>query len=129
MSIVGGYMAAGVFAAFFAFRALPFIRARSMRGKPTPDLSGVLPDTHGRALLYFFSNSCGMCKSMTPVIDRLAEGDPNVVKLDVIKSLDLARRLKVMGTPTTVMVREGKVEKMWVGVKSEAELRRALKEP
>ncbi len=125
----GGYVAAAVFAGFFALRSLPFLRARFMRGKPAPDLSGLLPDTHGQALLYFFSNSCGMCKSMTPVIDRLAQGDPHVVKLDVLKSIDMARRFKVMGTPTTVLVRDGKVEKMWVGVKSEAELRRALEKP
>jgi len=125
---LGGYVAAGVIAVVLTFFGLPFIRARSMHGKPAPDLAGIVPGNHERVLLYFFSHSCGMCKSITPIIDRLAVSHPNVVKIDVVQSLDLARAFGVMGTPTTVLVRDSKVEKMWVGTRSEAQLRRALQD-
>lgn len=97
-----------------------------MRGKPAPDLAGIVTGHQEQALIYFFSDACGMCKPMTPVIDRLSTEHRNVVKLDVARHLELARRFGVMGTPTTVLVRDGKVEQIWVGVRSEAQLRRVF---
>ena len=125
---LGAYVGAGLFATFFAIRSLPFLRARFMRGKPAPDLGGILSGNHEQAMIYFFSDACGMCKSMTPVIERLAAENSSVLKLDVVQHLELARRFGVMGTPTTILVRNDKVEKIWLGVRSEAQLRRALQE-
>ena len=69
-----------------------------------------------------------MCRSMTPIIERLALQHANIVKVDVTESSELASKFGVMGTPTLVLVRDGKVDRMLVGAKSEKIVRALLEE-
>lgn len=71
-----------------------------------------------KVLPYFFSPNCGPCRSMTPVIDRLAALHDNVFKFDVAKNLDLARRLGVMATPTIMLLANGRIAHVKLGALS-----------
>jgi thioredoxin 1 len=108
--------------AFLFIQLLPYIKAREMQGRDAPDLSDVLDVNQGqqqKLLLYFWSPSCSMCRGMTPVIEKLAQQRNDVVSINAAKNTEVARRLKVMGTPTLVLLNKGKIEQVLLGAKSE----------
>ena len=124
-----GYVVGGVVVAVAAVQILPLLRARRMRGQPAPDLTGVAADAQRqlpRLLVYFWSPTCGMCRGMTPVIDRLARERPDIVKVNVQETAQLARRFGVMATPALALLRDGRIERVALGARSEAQIRALL---
>lgn len=104
-------------------------RARRMEGAAIPFSDPEVEDAlrrHGRVLLYFFSPHCGPCRSMTPIVERLAERHGNVFKLDVAQSADIARSLGILGTPSVVLLKAGKVAQVITGTASEKRLEALL---
>ena len=77
-------------------------------------------------VLYFYSPGCGVCKKMEPVVESISR-KVKIRKIDVSQKdgLQVARELGVLGTPTTVVVRDGKVAKVFLGYQKEE---RILKE-
>lgn len=80
----------------------------------TPDLMSLL-NRHGRLLLYFHSPHCGPCRRMTPIIEAAASRHDHVIKVDVSRSTDLARRMNVMATPTLVRIAGYRITEVRVG--------------
>jgi thioredoxin 1 len=70
-------------------------------------------------VLYFYSQRCGACKAMEPQVERLNQA-LEVKKIDVFseEGQKIAKSLGVMATPTTVVVKDGKVQKTFVGIVS-----------
>jgi thioredoxin 1 len=102
-------------------------RARAMRGRQVPKLPGDLGRQLAgapRALLYFFSPSCGACKPLTPRFEALRRTNPAVHLVDVSQDLDVARSFKVMGTPSVIEIADGKIVDYVVGAASGAALAR-----
>ncbi|RME29284.1 MAG: thioredoxin [Deltaproteobacteria bacterium] len=117
---------AAVLAGFIALQLFMVRRMRRLRGQQAPRLDGAAGRrvADGRmALFYFYSPQCGACRSMTPVVRELAERVPGVFLVDVSQDLETARRFKVMATPTTILVRDGKVAEVLVGARSADTLR------
>ena len=107
---------------FLFIQLLPYIKAREIQGRQTPDLSDVFTEKQRqqpRLLLYFWSPRCGMCRNMTPIVDKLAREREDVISINAADNVDVARRFKVMGTPTLVLLKNGKVDKVLLGAKSE----------
>jgi thioredoxin 1 len=93
-------------------------RARAMRGKDVPEVPGTLGrqlTVAPRALLYFFSPSCGACKPLTPRFTALRQTNPAVHLVDVSQDLGVARSFQVMGTPSVVEIASGKIVGYYVG--------------
>jgi len=93
-------------------------RARAMRGKDVPALPGELGRRLAgapRALLYFFSPSCGACKPLTPRFAALRRSNQAVHLVDVAQDLDVARSFHVMGTPSVIEIAAGKIVGYHVG--------------
>ncbi len=67
-------------------------------------------------VVYFYSPSCGACVRMNPVIDDLSK-NVRVKKVNVSdkEGLQIASQLGVLGTPTTVVVKDGRVKKAFLG--------------
>jgi thioredoxin 1 len=106
---------------FVVVNFLPLLRARSARGRAVPDLDALLTDDQRRLprlLVYFWSPSCGPCRAMTPVIDRLAAERGSVVKVNIVESSELARQFGVMATPSLAVVEKGVVVRLAVGAKT-----------
>ena len=81
-------------------------------------------------LIDFYADWCGPCKMMSPVVDEIAEelGDTvKVGKINVDENQDLAMEYQVMSIPTLVIVKEGKVEKTFIGVTDKEEIKQFLK--
>jgi thioredoxin 1 len=94
------------------------LAARGARGKSIAPLAEVLPgleDHRAKAVVYCFSEHCGPCRRLSPRIDRLREGHPNLFKLDIGEHPRAARSLGIHATPTTLLVEDGKVLKALLG--------------
>ena len=100
-------------------------RMRKNKGKPAPRLSGDAGKAvnEGKAVLfYFYSPSCHACRSMTPKIDKIKEQYPYVFKIDASTNISMAQNFNVMGTPTTILVKDGIIKEILVGAQSDKKL-------
>lgn len=115
-----------VFVGFIGLQVFLTRRMLRLRGQDAPPVDGAAGarvQQGETALFYFFSPACGACRSMTPVVKALASEAPGVFPVDVSQDMDTARRFSVMATPTTILVRDGKVQEVLVGPQSPARLR------
>ncbi len=99
----------GVLLLMLAVQLFARWRARKLVGKE-------LREFGRNVVVYFYSPNCGACQRMNPVIDELSR-KVKVKKVDVSnrEGLKIASQLGVLGTPTTVVVRDGKVKKAFLG--------------
>ncbi len=77
-------------------------------------------DRDGVAIVDFYADWCGPCKMMAPVIDKIAEENPdiNVAKVNVDLEGELAAQYGVMSIPTLVIFKDGKEINRSVGAKN-----------
>lgn len=109
-----------IIALFFGFQYFMVFKMKLKKGKPAPELSG----SYGKAvknnktsLFYFYSPSCGACRSMTPLVEGYTKNNSRCFKVDVSKDMETARAFGVMGTPSTVLVENGLITDFIVGPK------------
>lgn len=69
-------------------------------------------------LLDFYSEHCGPCRQMTPVIAELERRGHSVEKIDVDRQPELASRFRVESIPCLVVVAEGREVDRALGVTS-----------
>ena len=82
-------------------------------------------------LIDFYADWCGPCKMMSPVIDEIAEEMKETVKvgkINVDENQDLAMEYGVMSIPTIVVLKNGEVQKTFVGVTDKEEIKQAINE-
>ncbi len=80
-------------------------------------------------LIDFWATWCGPCRAMAPVLDELkAElGDRvRIVKIDVDKNTDLAVQMKVMGVPTFMLYKNGKLLWSEAGTQTKTGLKKII---
>ena len=80
-------------------------------------------------IIDFYADWCGPCKMMSPIIDEIAEEKADSIKVgkvNVDENQDLAMEYGVMSIPTIVMIKNGKVEKTFVGVRDKNEILSAI---
>ncbi len=114
---------------FFGFQKFMVFKMKWKKGKAAPELGGVKGKAikDGKSsLFYFYSPSCGACKSMTPVVEGYTKNNPRCFKVDVSKDMSTARAFGVMGTPSTVVVEDGKIREFFVGPRPISELTQLL---
>jgi thioredoxin 1 len=103
---------------------LTYLSARRMVGKEiAASHSDNQPENR---LIYFYSANCGPCRNMTPIIDRLAESNTEVSKVDVQADPQTARDFNIRATPTTVLIKGNRVLDVVLGAKGEKQLNELL---
>lgn len=82
----------------------------------------------GTVLIDFFATWCGPCKMLAPLIDQLAEENPDkkICKIDVDKNPALAERFGVMSIPTLILMKNGTPVEKAVGARSKKALEEFL---
>lgn len=100
-------------------------RARSMRGQPVPETlvdacqpTALFKDVADmNVLVVFDAPQCGACRKMVPALEAIGERYPDrVVHLSVAQHRALAQTLRIMGTPTIVLVSHGQIVDVFVGI-------------
>ena len=63
------------------------------------------------ALADFYSNYCTPCKTLSPIIDDIAKNYMNidVIKVNIDKDTEIARKYGIMSVPTVVFFKKGEV--------------------
>ena len=79
-----------------------------------------------KLLVYFFSPSCGACRSVTPVIEKMKNENSNVYKIDVSQKPEISRGFGVMGTPATIVVENRKISQYILGARTESFIRKLI---
>lgn len=71
----------------------------------------------GLVLVDFYAVWCGPCKMMHPVIDEVNAKYPSlkIIKVDVDKHADLARKYAVMSIPTLFLMKDGNIVEKNIG--------------
>lgn len=71
-------------------------------------------------LIDFFANWCGPCRMVSPIVDEIAEQNPNykICKVNVDEEPELAQAFEVSSIPTLAVVKDGVLRARSVGVKS-----------
>lgn len=104
-------------------------RSRRMLGAVLPAAPEPLAShlvRHPTSLLYFYSPRCLACNDMVPVVDELATDHPNVIKLNVKDMPEFARAIGLLATPSSVLVRGGRVVQILVGFNSRKKMEKLL---
>ncbi len=75
----------------------------------------------GAVMVDFWASWCGPCKMIAPVIDELAveySGRLKVCKLNTDESPDISSQYQIMGIPSLLFFKEGKLVDKMVGAAS-----------
>lgn len=83
---------------------------------------------NGTIFIDFYATWCMPCKTMTPIIEKLAKENKEVkfFKVDVDKNNELATKYNVMSIPTMLILKDGKVTKTFVGVTDKESIMKEL---
>ena len=80
-------------------------------------------------LLDFYADWCGPCKMVSPIIDEIADENPEFVigKINVDQEGELASEFGVMSIPTLVVMKNGEVVNKVTGARPKAQILALLK--
>ena len=80
-------------------------------------------------LLDFYADWCGPCKMVSPIIDQIADENPEFVigKINVDQEGELASEFGVMSIPTLVVMKSGEVVNKVTGARPKAQILALLK--
>ncbi len=75
-------------------------------------------------LLDFYADWCGPCRMVSPLVDEIAEENPQylVGKVNVDSEPELAQAFGVASIPTLVVMKNGKVVNQLVGARPKAQI-------
>ena len=75
-------------------------------------------------LLDFYADWCGPCRMVSPLVDQIAEENPQYVvgKINVDQEPELAQTFGVLSIPTLVVIKDGKVASQVTGARPKAEI-------
>ncbi len=80
-------------------------------------------------LIDFYADWCGPCRMVSPLVDEIAEENPQflVAKVNVDQEPELASRFGVSSIPMLVVMRNGKIVTQSVGARPKAQILDMLK--
>ena len=78
----------------------------------------------GTVLVDFFATWCGPCKMLSPVLEEVAEENPNIniLKIDVDEVSELAVRYGVQAIPTLMLFKNGQRVETRMGYQNKNQL-------
>jgi thioredoxin 1 len=74
-------------------------------------------------LVDFYADWCGPCKMMSPIIDETKKdlgAGATILKIDIDKNTDVARKYGIRSIPTLVLFKEGEIVWRQSGVPSKS---------
>ncbi len=92
--------------------------------KVTKDNFFEVKNSDKTVLLDFYADWCGPCRMVGPIVDEIAEENPQylVGKINVDEEQELASAFGVMSIPTLVVLKNGEVVNKSMGAKPKAQI-------
>lgn len=92
--------------------------------KVTKDNFNEVKNSDKTVLLDFYADWCGPCRMVGPIIEEIAEENPQylVGKINVDEQQELAQQFSVMSIPTLVVLRNGEVVSKSMGARPKAQI-------
>lgn len=84
----------------------------------------LVKNSNKKVLLDFFAEWCGPCRMVSPLVDQIAEENPQylVGKINVDNEPELAQEFGVVSIPTLVVIENGKIINQSAGAKPKAQI-------
>ena len=75
-------------------------------------------------LLDFYADWCGPCRMVSPLVDEIAEENPQILvgKINVDQEPELAQAFGVVSIPTLIVMKGGKIVHQSVGAKPKPQI-------
>lgn len=75
-------------------------------------------------LLDFYADWCGPCRMVSPVVDEIAQENPQLLvgKINVDDEPELAQAFDVSTIPTLVVIKDGKIVNQAAGARPKAQI-------
>lgn len=81
-------------------------------------------------LVDFFATWCGPCRMLSPILEEVSEvanGEYEIVKVDVDESYDLAKKFGIMSVPTMIIFQDGVEAEKIIGLRSKDDIVETIK--
>lgn len=81
-------------------------------------------------LLDFWASWCGPCRMVSPLVDEIAQENPQflVGKVNVDEEPELAQKFGIMSIPSLVVMKGGKIVRQVTGARPKAQLLELLED-
>lgn len=75
-------------------------------------------------LLDFYADWCGPCRMVSPIVEEIAEENPQYIvgKINVDNEPELAQKFGIMSIPTLVVMQNGKIVHQSVGARPKQQI-------
>ncbi|MCX4303330.1 MAG: thioredoxin [Clostridia bacterium] len=82
-----------------------------------------------KVLIDFYADWCGPCKMLSPIVEEVARdnSDIKVVKINIDENEELAVKYGVASIPTLIVIENGEVKNIRVGLMSKSEVEELVK--
>jgi len=92
--------------------------------KVTKDNFEEVKNSEKTVLLDFYAEWCGPCRMVSPIVDEIANENPQylVGKINVDEDIDLAANFGVSSIPMLVVMKNGEIVNKSVGAKSKNQI-------
>lgn len=80
-------------------------------------------DYNGTVLLDFFSDDCNPCKTLSPIINEVAEEllpETKICKINVDKEKNLTEKFGIMSIPTLIVIKNGEIKNRSIGIRKKS---------
>lgn len=83
-----------------------------------------IKNSEKKVLLDFYADWCGPCRMVSPIVDEIAEENPQylVGKINVDDEPELAQAFGVASIPTLVVLKDGKIVNQAAGARPKAQI-------
>lgn len=88
-------------------------------------------NSKGLVLVDFYSETCGPCKRLAPILEELSndfEGKLKIVKINVNENSLISFKIGIMSVPTLVFYKDGNMIESSVGLLPKEQLERIVNE-
>ena len=84
----------------------------------------VIQNSDKPVLLDFYANWCNPCRMVLPIIDQIAQENPQylVCKVNIDEEPELAERFGVMSIPALFVIKDGKIVNQSSGARPKAQI-------